>query len=139
MPIQICRDFLRVAADPAVGREQPTIRGLRYTVESVLELLAAGMTVNEVLADYPDLERDDLLPRSSSVLARRDAAWSRYPPREVPDQRAAADGRVVVTKDRAAAPLVADERVRRVAPAETRIRDRTGIRGGRGFMTARVG
>lgn len=36
-------------------------RELRYTVESVLELLAAGMTVDEVLADYPDLGRDDIL------------------------------------------------------------------------------
>jgi uncharacterized protein (DUF433 family) len=34
---------------------------LRYTVESVLELLAGGMTVDEVLADYSDLERDDIL------------------------------------------------------------------------------
>jgi uncharacterized protein (DUF433 family) len=34
---------------------------LRYTVESVLELLAAGMTIDDVLGDYPDLERDDIL------------------------------------------------------------------------------
>lgn len=51
----------RISTDPAVCHGQPTIRGLRYTVESVLELLAAGMTVEEVLADYPDLERDDIL------------------------------------------------------------------------------
>jgi uncharacterized protein (DUF433 family) len=51
----------RITTDPAVSHGQPTIRGLRYTVESVLELLAAGMTVDEVLADYPDLERDDIL------------------------------------------------------------------------------
>ena len=50
-----------ITTDPAVCHGQPTIRGLRYTVESVLELLAAGMTVDEVLADYPDLERDDIL------------------------------------------------------------------------------
>lgn len=40
---------------------QPTVRGLRYTVESLLELLSAGMSIDEVLEDYPDLERDDLL------------------------------------------------------------------------------
>lgn len=40
---------------------QPSVRGLRYTVESLLELLSAGMSIDEVLADYPDLERDDLL------------------------------------------------------------------------------
>jgi len=34
---------------------------MRYTVENVLELLSAGMTIDEVLADYPDLERDDIL------------------------------------------------------------------------------
>ena len=50
----------RITTDPAVCHGQPTIRGLRYTVESVLELLAAGMTVDEVLADYPDLEPDDI-------------------------------------------------------------------------------
>jgi uncharacterized protein (DUF433 family) len=34
---------------------------MRYPVESVLELLAAGITVDEVLADCPDLERDNIL------------------------------------------------------------------------------
>lgn len=51
----------RITSDPAVCHGQPTIRGLRYTVESVLELLAAGMTIDEMLADYPDLEREDIL------------------------------------------------------------------------------
>jgi len=51
----------RITSDPAICHGQPVIRGLRYTVESVLELLAAGMTSDEVLADYPDLERDDIL------------------------------------------------------------------------------
>lgn len=51
----------RITSDPAVCHGQPTIRGLRYPVESLLELLSAGMTINEVLVDYPDLERDDLL------------------------------------------------------------------------------
>jgi uncharacterized protein (DUF433 family) len=51
----------RITSDPTVCHGQPTIRGLRYTVESVLELLSAGMTIDEVLTDYPDLERDDVL------------------------------------------------------------------------------
>lgn len=50
----------RITTDPAVCHGQPTIRGLRYTVESVLELLSAGMTIDEVLAEYPDLEREDI-------------------------------------------------------------------------------
>lgn len=51
----------RITSDPAVCHGQPTVRGLRYPVEILLELLSAGMTVEEVLADYPDLERDDIL------------------------------------------------------------------------------
>ena len=37
------------------------MRGLRYPVETLLELLASGMTIDEIIKDYPDLERDDLL------------------------------------------------------------------------------
>ena len=37
------------------------MRGLRYPVENQLELLSSGMTIDEVLDDYPDLGRDDLL------------------------------------------------------------------------------
>ncbi len=51
----------RISSDPEVCHGQPTVRGLRYTVENLLELLSAGMTIDEVLADYPDLERDDVL------------------------------------------------------------------------------
>jgi uncharacterized protein (DUF433 family) len=51
----------RITSDPAICHGRPTIRGLRYPVANLLELLAAGMTIDEVLADYPDLERDDLL------------------------------------------------------------------------------
>jgi uncharacterized protein (DUF433 family) len=51
----------RITSDPAVSHGQPTIRGLRYTVESIFELLSAGMTIDEVLGDYPDLEREDIL------------------------------------------------------------------------------
>lgn len=51
----------RITSDPAICHGQPTVRGLRYPVENLLELLSAGMTIDEVLADYPDLERDDLL------------------------------------------------------------------------------
>lgn len=51
----------RITSDPAVCHGQPTIRGLRYPIEVLLELLSSGMTIEEVLADYPDLERADLL------------------------------------------------------------------------------
>jgi uncharacterized protein (DUF433 family) len=51
----------RITSDPAICHGQPTVRGLRYPVETLLELLAAGMTIDEIIEDYPDLERDDLL------------------------------------------------------------------------------
>lgn len=51
----------RITTDPAICHGRPTVRGLRYSVETLLELLASGMTVDEILEDYPDLERDDLL------------------------------------------------------------------------------
>jgi uncharacterized protein (DUF433 family) len=50
-----------ITTDPEVCHRQPTVRGLRYPVATLLELLAAGMSIDEVLEDYPDLERDDLL------------------------------------------------------------------------------
>lgn len=51
----------RITIDPAICHGKPCIRGLRYPVETVLEWLAAGMTVDEILADYEDLEREDIL------------------------------------------------------------------------------
>lgn len=48
-----------ITMDPAINHGKPTIRGLRYPVEVLLELLSSGMTINEILADYEDLERDD--------------------------------------------------------------------------------
>lgn len=47
--------------DPQICHGKPVIRGLRYPVETMLELLSAGMTIEEILADYEDLEREDLL------------------------------------------------------------------------------
>ena len=51
----------RITTDPSICHGKPTVRGLRYPVESLLELLAAGMTIEEIIEDHPDLERDDLL------------------------------------------------------------------------------
>lgn len=51
----------RITIDPGVCHGKPCIRGLRYPVEMLLELLSSGMTNDEILADYEDLERDDLL------------------------------------------------------------------------------
>lgn len=51
----------RITIDPTVCHGKPCIRGLRYPVESVLEWLSAGMSIEEILEDYPDLEREDIL------------------------------------------------------------------------------
>lgn len=50
----------RVSIDPAVRSGQPTIRGMRVTVEDVLVFMAAGMTVDEILREYTYLEEDDI-------------------------------------------------------------------------------
>jgi uncharacterized protein (DUF433 family) len=50
----------RITIDPAVCHGKPCIRGLRYPVETLLELLSSGMTVDQILADYEDLEADDI-------------------------------------------------------------------------------
>ena len=51
----------RITINPKVCFGKPTVRNLRYPVEMVLDLLSAGMTVDEILGDYPDLEKEDIL------------------------------------------------------------------------------
>jgi uncharacterized protein (DUF433 family) len=51
----------RITLDPAICHGQPCVRGLRYPVSFVLELLSSGMSVQEVLEDYEDLEYEDIL------------------------------------------------------------------------------
>jgi uncharacterized protein (DUF433 family) len=51
----------RITIDPAISHGKPTIRGMRYPVEVILELLSSGMTTEEILSDYPDLEYEDIL------------------------------------------------------------------------------
>ena len=51
----------RITIDPAICHGKPCVRGLRYPVEMLLELLSSGMSNDQILADYEDLERDDLL------------------------------------------------------------------------------
>ena len=46
----------RITLDPEICHGKPCIRGLRYPVETMLELLSGGMTFEEVLEDYEDLE-----------------------------------------------------------------------------------
>ena len=50
----------RITIDPAVCHGKPCVRGLRYPVEVVLQWLASGMTPQEIISDYPDLEPEDI-------------------------------------------------------------------------------
>jgi uncharacterized protein (DUF433 family) len=52
------RDIITI--EPGKRSGKPCIRGLRITVSDVLEWLAAGMTEDQILADHPDLTRDDI-------------------------------------------------------------------------------
>ena len=51
----------RITIDPSICHGKPCVRGLRYPVEMILELLSAGMSVEDILADYEDLEHEDIL------------------------------------------------------------------------------
>lgn len=51
----------RITLDPDICNGKPTIRGLRITVKTVLEYLAAGETMENILDAYPVLEKEDIL------------------------------------------------------------------------------
>lgn len=59
----------RITVNPQVCLGQPTIRGMRITVSVVLKMLAAGRSVSDVLAAYPELEEED------ARQAMQYAAW----------------------------------------------------------------
>lgn len=50
----------RITIDPMICHGKPTVRGLRYPVEMILDLLSSGMSQGEILDDYEDLEREDI-------------------------------------------------------------------------------
>jgi uncharacterized protein (DUF433 family) len=53
------RNWIMIGPDKCGGR--PCIRGFRIRVSDILQLLAAGSTIDEILSDYPFLEREDVL------------------------------------------------------------------------------
>jgi uncharacterized protein (DUF433 family) len=67
----------RIIIDPEICHGKPSIRGLRYPVETILELLSSGMTTEEILTGYEDLEREDILAALEFALKR--AIISRSP------------------------------------------------------------
>lgn len=50
----------RITVDPDICHGKPVVRGLRYPVQFLLELKAGGMSDAEILAEYPDLEQNDI-------------------------------------------------------------------------------
>jgi uncharacterized protein (DUF433 family) len=50
----------RITANPAIFGGKPIIRGMRISVESILGLMAQGESTEAILADYPDLTREDI-------------------------------------------------------------------------------
>jgi uncharacterized protein (DUF433 family) len=70
-------NLTRITFNPEVMGGKPCIRGMRVTVETIVGLVASGKTVDQVLAEYPYLEREDIL----EALAY--APW-RAEKREVP-------------------------------------------------------
>lgn len=54
-------NFARITQNPALVGGKPCIRGLRVTVGMIVGQIGAGRTVDELLVDYPYLEREDIL------------------------------------------------------------------------------
>jgi len=53
--------FTRITVDPAKMNGVPCIRGLRIPVASIIDMVAAGMTTDDIIADFPDLESEDII------------------------------------------------------------------------------
>ena len=75
----------RITINPEICHGKPTVRGLRYPVESLLEYLAAGDTTDEILSEFPDLEKEDLqacilyATRSLKLKATKDLFQNQLP------------------------------------------------------------
>lgn len=72
--------FERITVDPAQMGGRPCIRGMRVTVATVLGQLAAGQTVDQVLTDYPYLEREDVLAAleyATAIVDEREVSITR--------------------------------------------------------------
>lgn len=50
----------RITVNPGICHGRPTVKGMRYPVEMIIELLASGMSNEQILDDYSDLEMEDI-------------------------------------------------------------------------------
>ena len=51
----------RITLDAEICHGKPCIRGMRWPVEVILDMLGAGMTTEEIIQDHPDLEKEDII------------------------------------------------------------------------------
>ena len=51
----------RITIDPEICHGKPCIRGMRWPVEVIIDMLGSGMTIEEILEDHKELEREDIL------------------------------------------------------------------------------
>ena len=50
----------RITIDPQICHGKPCVRGMRWPVEVVIDMLGAGMNIEEILEDHPELEKEDI-------------------------------------------------------------------------------
>lgn len=51
----------RITVDAAICHGKPCIRGMRWPVEVIIDMLSSGMSTNDILEDHPELEKEDIL------------------------------------------------------------------------------
>jgi uncharacterized protein (DUF433 family) len=51
----------RITIDPNICHGKPCVRGMRWPVEVILDMLGSGMSVEEILSDHDELEKEDIL------------------------------------------------------------------------------
>jgi uncharacterized protein (DUF433 family) len=51
----------RITTNPEICHGKPCIRGMRWPVEVIIDMLGSGMTTEEILEDHPELEQEDIL------------------------------------------------------------------------------
>jgi uncharacterized protein (DUF433 family) len=67
----------RIVVDPAVMAGKPVIRGTRIPVDAIIQRIAEGLSIDEVLADYPSIQREDIKAalRYGAALVRGETAF----------------------------------------------------------------
>lgn len=69
----------RITIDPEICNGKPTIRGMRITVKTVLEYIAAGETIENILEAYPILEKEDITACLKFASQMSDHSFINYP------------------------------------------------------------